>query len=125
MTSDSLIALRSSQLDTRGTARLDTALSGNNSFVGKTHVKAADSSLFEEARPSLSLKLNLADRCESRSCFLDKCRSKFLNSLGYGLKSRLGNLLGNGLSNWLGDRSCDDGEAHGSPTHHLWIFTKG
>lgn len=112
-------------MNTRGAARLVTALSGKDPFVGKTQIKATDSSIIDEARPSGSLRLNLSDRCEGRSCFLNKCRYGSLHSLGDDSKSRIGNLLSNRLSNWLGDRSNDGGKAHGSSTHHLWILIKG
>ena len=111
-------------MNTRGVARLVTALSGKDPFVGKTHIIATDPSIIDEARPSGSLRLNFSDKCEGRSCFLSKCRYDSLHSLGDDSKSRIGNLLSKRLSNWLGDRSNDGGKPHGSPTHHLWIFIK-
>ena len=46
------------------------------------------------------------------------------NRLGNTLGNLLGNRLGNLLGNRLGNRSSNGGEAHGSATHHLWIFAK-
>ena len=69
-------------MDTRGAARIDTALGGKDSVVSHIHVKVADSSLFEEAWPPGGLGLNFLDRGPGGNNLLDRCWFDSLSSLG-------------------------------------------